>query len=181
MLEPSALTAPVFSAPVVPDVEQALTSAQRHYQRNKSACMTRSKQWYAANKERVLKQQKQKKRAQFERLWGRQQPSHCELCGATNGKRALAADHDHTTGQPRLFLCCHCNRILGVIEKEWTRVQEVLAYLYRDKDISITHCVDINVLARGDYPQSPHAAPADVTWIRKTLESATKSKKREKA
>jgi hypothetical protein len=54
----------------------------------------------------------------------------CEACGRTveeEGK-ALAVDHDHTTGRVRGVLCGPCNRALGLVGDTFEGVEAL--YLY---------------------------------------------------
>ncbi len=44
---------------------------------------------------------------------GPQCATPCEICGGLQVRgRALARDHDHTTGKPRGLLCDPCNRVV---------------------------------------------------------------------
>lgn len=48
----------------------------------------------------------------YERLKASQN-NRCAICNRPPGKRALAFDHDHETGQARGLLCFSCNAGLG--------------------------------------------------------------------
>lgn len=61
----------------------------------------------------------------------------CAACGEPevgenqHGRMALAADHDHETGQPRALLCHRCNRALGLLGDDADRVQSLADYRRR--------------------------------------------------
>jgi hypothetical protein len=56
----------------------------------------------------------------------------CFICGRVekSGNR-LATDHCHKTGRIRGLLSCHCNRLLGKIERLWTidDIQRAIEYI----------------------------------------------------
>jgi hypothetical protein len=41
----------------------------------------------------------------------------------------LAVDHNHTTDDVRGLLCMRCNLLLGMIEKDYDRVEKMLEYI----------------------------------------------------
>lgn len=54
----------------------------------------------------------------------------CAICGET-GTRALAIDHNHSTGQLRGLLCGKCNRGLGYLNDSSILLQKALNYLQK--------------------------------------------------
>lgn len=40
----------------------------------------------------------------------------CGICRKPPGRRRLAVDHDHETGEVRMLLCDRCNMAVGIIE-----------------------------------------------------------------
>lgn len=59
-------------------------------------------------------------------------PKVCECCAAPpNGKGTLHADHDHTTGAFRGWLCFKCNSGIGNLGDNAPGVRRALAYLRR--------------------------------------------------
>ena len=61
----------------------------------------------------------------------------CAICGCPPGKRSLAVDHDHTTGQIRELLCGRCNTILGLVDEKVQCLEALAAYLVKHKPVSI--------------------------------------------
>lgn len=55
----------------------------------------------------------------------------CAICGATEAEngRALAVDHDHSTGEPRGLLCFNCNIALGKFQDNPKILRRALDYL----------------------------------------------------
>ena len=51
----------------------------------------------------------------------------CAICGEHYD--VLCVDHDHTTGRIRSLLCVHCNRNLGIVEADLSRVYDMIAYI----------------------------------------------------
>ena len=50
----------------------------------------------------------------------------CEVCGS---EKNLSIDHDHETGKIRGCLCSNCNRGLGYLKDDVSRLQAVIEYL----------------------------------------------------
>lgn len=59
------------------------------------------------------------------------QEGKCACCGGEPGKRALAVDHDHKTGQVRDLLCDPCNVMLGMANDDQERLKAGMRYLRR--------------------------------------------------
>lgn len=56
----------------------------------------------------------------------------CAICRQperSNRNRSLAVDHNHRTGLVRGLLCSHCNRAIGLLADDPTRLIRALAYL----------------------------------------------------
>lgn len=66
-----------------------------------------------------------------------QQGSLCAVCGQaetlihwrTKEVQPLSVDHNHETGQVRELVCNTCNKIIGFIEQDRSKVQKALKYL----------------------------------------------------
>ena len=71
---------------------------------------------------------------EYRQRW-EEQDGKCAICGQSEtsvlkGKvRALAADHDHATGEPRGLLCFRCNSTLGKFEERLDLFQSATDYL----------------------------------------------------
>jgi hypothetical protein len=62
----------------------------------------------------------------------------CAICySAPDGKRVLAQDHCHGTGQLRGFLCMHCNTGLGHFKDDPRLLRRAARYLVRFKALSL--------------------------------------------
>jgi hypothetical protein len=53
----------------------------------------------------------------------------CPICGNLPGKRALAVDHDHRTGEVRGLLCKECNNGLGHFKDNPEFLKKAIDYL----------------------------------------------------
>ena len=68
--------------------------------------------------------------AQHQEMY-RQQRGCCAICCEPEGKRRMAIDHDHETGQVRGLLCANCNRVLGYAKDSVLRLRAAIGYLQR--------------------------------------------------
>ena len=69
------------------------------------------------------------------------QGGRCYLCRIATGKtKALAVDHDHTTGEVRALLCGPCNKILGHSRDSSKFFERAIEYLgwYTDGEPTFT-------------------------------------------
>lgn len=57
------------------------------------------------------------------------QGGRCSVCGAPSGKRPLAVDHDHKTGQVRGLLCNRCNLASGLLQDSRYLAHQLTNYL----------------------------------------------------
>jgi hypothetical protein len=62
-----------------------------------------------------------------------EQGGRCAICRRKPGKRRLAVDHCHKTGQIRGLLCGRCNIGLGHFKDSPKRLRAAIAYLARSK------------------------------------------------
>jgi hypothetical protein len=55
----------------------------------------------------------------------------CAVCGKTpeQNKKALAVDHNHTTGLIRELLCIQCNLVLGLVKEDLNLLRSLIVYL----------------------------------------------------
>jgi hypothetical protein len=59
------------------------------------------------------------------------QGGSCKICGTHQAtlKRALAVDHDHSTGLFRGLLCSNCNSALGLVDENTETIRRLVEYL----------------------------------------------------
>ena len=104
-------------------------------------CLTckgeRNKQTYDPTRQRarILKARFRITSEEYDRLYARQ-GGVCAICQqpetalSRNGTvQPLAVDHDHTTSDVRGLLCMRCNLLLGMVEKDYDRVEKMLEYI----------------------------------------------------
>ena len=53
----------------------------------------------------------------------------CYICGGKSGKKRLAVDHNHKSGEVRGLLCKRCNRMLGYYRDNATSFERAAIYL----------------------------------------------------
>jgi len=56
----------------------------------------------------------------------------CALCRKSlfkGGKLSVVLDHDHESGRLRAALCYSCNRLIGMIESNYTLMEDALEYV----------------------------------------------------
>lgn len=71
-------------------------------------------------------------RIKFLARWGlviEDQPEGCHICGCLSGDRSLSLDHNHTSGEPRGFLCQQCNIAIGHFKDDKDLLRLALEYL----------------------------------------------------
>jgi hypothetical protein len=63
----------------------------------------------------------------YDELW-RIQAGRCAIC-RTKPTDALCVDHDHLTGEIRGLLCHSCNRGIGLLGDDLSRIRSAVSYL----------------------------------------------------
>ena len=58
-----------------------------------------------------------------------QQKGVCAICGCKPNGKALAVDHNHTTGKIRGLLCHDCNVGIGFLKEDISILQKSIEYL----------------------------------------------------
>jgi hypothetical protein len=56
----------------------------------------------------------------------------CAVCGngqGQDGRKYLDVDHCHRTGKVRGLLCSHCNRALGLLSEDQSRIRKLADYI----------------------------------------------------
>jgi len=93
----------------------------------------RALRWYHAQtpeqkRERWLKRAYGLSAADYEAMLIKQK-GQCAICGAT--PPTLHVDHNHTTGEVRALLCGSCNRAIGLMQEDTSRLRAAADYLER--------------------------------------------------
>lgn len=93
---------------------------------NRSTVRSKSRQWYLERTLRGFGLSLENYQTLLDSQDGR-----CAICGKLEWYKRpfrLAIDHNHRTGQMRGLLCSHCNKTLGILEKDdW--LINAMAYL----------------------------------------------------
>lgn len=121
--------------------------AREAYAEDPDKFKARSSRWRAENPEKwqEVQQQAELRRRTKETGWSPEmyteaharQQGRCAICGEVETiKEALAADHDHETGQPRQLLCTRCNLRLSSEHDEELWLEAALAYVRKHKAVS---------------------------------------------
>ena len=132
---------------------KVLARLKKKYEENPSPQLAQAKKWAEENSEKIKTIQKtwKERHPDKRKLYTRnsriraygispetyyemlqKQGNECAICKAKSTRRAMAIDHDHTTGKVRGLLCDGCNMSLGHIErKEW--VEKANKYLSQYK------------------------------------------------
>lgn len=67
------------------------------------------------------------------------QNNKCAICFSESTERRLAVDHDHLTGNVRGLLCNQCNRGLGYLKDDITRLRSAIDYLEKHSSKDSNH------------------------------------------
>lgn len=131
--------------------EKVRAKYKKWYDANREYVLARATTWAKANPEKVRASSrksaakerlthparvKARKNASYLRVTMRRfsltspPPSVCEICGKRPARTRLHADHDHTTGAFRGWLCSPCNRSIGQLG-DLAGVKRTLTYLER--------------------------------------------------
>jgi hypothetical protein len=95
--------------------------------------------------------------------------ARCAICYAPpNGKRLLAQDHCHDTGQIRGFLCMHCNTGLGHFKDDPRLLRRAARYLTKFKALSLNEAVE-NVETWAGFSKRLPEKPRDEMLVAKQL------------
>lgn len=84
---------------------------------------------FAVNAKKQVAERGVRYRTRLERLAGRPRPAVCEVCKQPPGKKALAFDHNHTTGKFRGWLCTKCNTAIGQTNDNPKLLRKLVTYL----------------------------------------------------
>ena len=102
---------------------------------NKEKYRATSAKWYAENREKAISYERLKTtgvtQEQYDGAYLKQ-AGLCAICSCEcpSGMK-LAADHCHTTGKFRGFLCKGCNLALGLFKDSEATMRNALTYLQR--------------------------------------------------
>jgi len=114
---------------------------------NRSRYKERGEQYREANRQRYktdpIKREKHREEnrrrlygitsKEYQALWTKQQ-GKCAVCTCIpTGKRKLAVDHDHISGQIRGLLCVQCNAALGLLHEDVHSIMELARYIINAK------------------------------------------------
>lgn len=116
--------------------DRTLEQASRNYFLKKEEKSAANKKWRDNNKEHItayrLKNKERYKiwhRTKKDKLYSlatRPRSPVCEIC---DEKAQTVYDHDHKTGEFRGWLCHKCNRFLGWIDQDLSRLEKIRGYL----------------------------------------------------
>jgi Recombination endonuclease VII len=124
--------------------EKANLRSKRWREENRERHIQKVRQWCLENPEqaRELRRKSQAtyriryperikaaKKAVVERFAGRPRPASCEVCGREPGQRELCADHCHSRGHFRGWLCLRYNCALGLVADDPNILRKLIAYL----------------------------------------------------
>jgi Recombination endonuclease VII len=140
----------------VKDKEQQKRYDKARYQRTKEAAKKRAKDWRTNNSDRYKEVQKEYYKTHKAQIFAsmeknkdsardrvlrklgwtlemyleaeREQKGLCYICNKP-WDRALAADHDHETLQPRKLLCGNCNASIGLLQDSSEIANKAAEYL----------------------------------------------------
>lgn len=105
--------------------------SRKWYIKNKDNFNSRRKKEYKEGKSKTIK-------AKVRESWRikngiseptRPCPKLCECCGNPPGIKALALDHNHSTGKFRGWLCGKCNTGIGALGDTLAGIQKAIQYL----------------------------------------------------
>lgn len=100
---------------------------------NPDKVRARARRWAANNRDKVrdsdLRRRYGISLAEYNSLL-ESQSGGCAICGNTDIK-ALHVDHDHNTNEVRGLLCGQCNRAIGLLGDDYSRVAKAARYLER--------------------------------------------------
>jgi hypothetical protein len=113
------------------DRTKRLAGKRRFYRRHRKQILAKG----AAYREATRADYNERARNNQHRRLGvkptRPRPEVCEICYRAPRKKALAADHDHTTKKFRGWICDQCNIALGMVGDSVTILQSLIDYVKR--------------------------------------------------